>query len=267
LSRTRRHRAIVRFALTGCLLASLLACAPEDERVELAAAAENETRPPWPRYAGLPIEPTRGETRIEGARSSVRLPNALQGDLVRHDLVIHNERAEPMRVERVTVCSGCVLDGFTREIGPGGDGRISFVVLTDSRGGETLWSPIVAETDDPDRPRIEVGVEIEVEAFAALDPYRVWLKGRAGEPISETCLVVPNETYPFELQGIELARGRWIEVDWARTTHEGRPAYAITITNTRSRPGPYQDILFLQTGHPRRPELKVRVEGRIEPGA
>ena len=37
--------------------------------------------------------------------------------------------------------------------------------------------------------------------------------------------------------------------------------------NTRTKPGPYQDVLFVQTDHPERPEFRIRVEGRLEPSS
>ena len=220
--------------------------------------------PSFPMYLGMPVEPVRGQTVIEGARTQVVLDPALQGDEVHHAFVIRNDGAGAMTLTNVKACKGCILDGYNSEIGPGRTGAISIVIPTDPLGGQTLRGTVRAETSDPARPLLEIDVMLPVVEFARLEPYRVWLKGRVGDPIVATCIVVPSADYPFEISGIKTRKGAWFDLAYGPTTHEGRPAYEITLTNTRTRPGPYQDVLFIQTTHPARPELKVRVEGRLE---
>jgi len=185
--------------------------------------------------------------------------------VVQHAFVVSNDGPAPMQLTRVRACEGCILEGYAREIGPGQSGRIEILILTDSLGGQTVHGTVRAETSDPQRPVLEIEVTLPVDEFARVEPYRVWLTGTAGETIVARCLIVPNEAYPFEITGIKARKGAWFELSRTATTFEGRPAWEITLTNTRTRPGPYQDVLFIQTTHPRRPELKVRVEGRIEP--
>ncbi|HEM47547.1 MAG TPA: hypothetical protein ENO23_10950 [Alphaproteobacteria bacterium] len=219
-------------------------------------------------YTGIETEPVRGTTEVTGARASVRLEPVLQGDQVRHDFWIDNPRDVELELRDVTACSGCILLDYSRKVAPRGRGRIAILIVTDSRGGETIEGTIRAETDDPTRPLIEIDVSMKVREFAALSPYRVWLEGHAGEKIVAKTTVVPNERYPFDITGIKTRRGAYFDLSWAKTTVDGRPGWEITLTNTRTRPGPYQDVLYIQTDHPDRPELEVRVEGRIaEPGA
>ena len=96
------------------------------------------------------------------------------------------------------------------------------------------------------------------------DPYRVWLNGTTSESIEEPAIVGPSVDHPFEITDVRMRKGVWIETNWRKTEYEGRPAFAIDVRNTRDKPGPYQDVLFIQTDHPERPEFKIRVEGRIE---
>jgi hypothetical protein len=214
-------------------------------------------------YTGIDQPPVRGRTEVTASHARVVLEPVLQGDEVRHDFFIPNPRSEPLALRGVKACQGCILAGFTEEIAPEGFGRISILVVTDSVGGTTVAGTVRAETDDPARPVIEIEVELPVEEFAALEPYRVWLRGRAGEPIVGRSTIVPNDAYPFEITGIKMRKGTWLDVDWRTVDAEPGRRYEITLTNTRSRPGSYQDVLYVQTTHPRRPELKIRVEGRI----
>ncbi|MGH0032649.1 MAG: hypothetical protein ACQGVC_22885 [Myxococcota bacterium] len=224
---------------------------------------------PAPREPSLGIylgkEPRTVESRSEvrGAHGSYRFEPALQGDLVRHDFFIHNPVGERLQVEKLRMCSNCAVVNASKVIEPNGLGRLTMVIPTDPLGGRTIESPIVIETDSESLPTITIDVHLEVREFAALSPYRVWLEGTAEEEIVETCLVVPNEAYPFEVTGIRARRGTWFTHSFEEVEHEGGRAWRITIRNTRTRPGPYQDVLFVQTDHPERPELKVRIEGRI----
>lgn len=256
-----RHRCRTPVSLLGAVLAAL-GCAG------VAAWAEEDAAQP-PRqpavlyYTGIEQPPVRGRTEVAGRHAHVVLEPVLQGDVVRHDFVIPNPRPEPLVLRGVKACKGCILAGFTDEIAPNGVGRISILVVTDSVGGTTVAGTVRAETDDPARPVIEIEIELPVEEFAALDPYRVWLRGRVGEPIVGRSTIVPNDAYPFEITGIKMRKGTWLDVDWRSVDAEAGRRYEITLTNTRTRPGSYQDVLYVQTSHPRRPELKIRVEGRI----
>ena len=236
------------------LIAALLAAFP--------AAAESKT--PFPLYLGQPVEPIRGSTRIEGASARVELAPVLQGDVVHHDLVITNDGDAPIALRDVRACAGCILDGYARRIEPGRTGRISLVIVTDALGGQTVEGTVHARTDDPSRPTLDIDVTLEVVEFAAVEPYRVWLRGRAGEPVVAHTVVTSNANHPFEITGVRARKGVWFDLDWTKTPRDGRDAWTITLTNTRQKPGPYQDVLFVQTDHPKRPELKIRVEGRFE---
>lgn len=244
------------------VVVALVALASGPATAEPAASAGDEPRKAL-FYTGIHTEPVRGSTDVTGARASMRLDPVLQGDQVRHDFWIDNPRDVELELRDVTACSGCILLDHSRTVAPKGRGRLAILIVTDSRGGETIDGTIRVETNDPERPLIEIDVSMKVREFAALSPYRVWLEGRAGEEIVARTTVVPNEDYPFDITGIKTRRGAYFDLSWRETTVDGRPGWEITLTNRRTRPGPYQDVLYIQTDHPARPELEVRVEGRI----
>jgi hypothetical protein len=203
---------------------------------------------------------------VREAESRHVLEPVLQGDEVHHVFRIPNPGPEPLELRDVNVCSGCIPAGHSQRIPPGGEGAIAIIVTTDWLGGSGISSPITAETSSPAMPHLTIHVELEVREFAALEPYRVWLRGSASapEPITATCIVTPNEAYPFSITGIRTRKGVWFEHAFTEIERDGRRAFEITLRNTRTRPGPYQDVLYVQTDHPERPELRIRVEGRIE---
>ncbi len=234
-----------------------------------AAAAQAQAAPPkvlkpFSVYNGLPPRTVMGESVIRGGRGRTVLEPVLQGDVVHHEVRLVNESDMPWTLENLQVCSGCMLNGWTKTIGAGETGSVAFVIPTDAWGGRKLEGTIHADTNATNPSRLAIDIELEIREFAALSPYRVWLKGSIGDVIQETCLVVPNADYPFSITGIRTRKGVWIEHEVRNIEHEGQPAFAIDVRNTREKPGPYQDVLFVQTDHPERPEFKIRVEGRIE---
>lgn len=247
--------------LLGLALAALFAshAGPRDDAPPVPAPR------PFELYLGMEPRRVHSSSRVTEATSRQALGAVLQGDVVHHTFRIPNPGAEEMEIRNLKLCSGCILGGYTRRVPPGLEGAISIVIPTDWLGGREIDGPITAETTAESLPRLEIRVSLTVREFAELSPYRIWLEGRPdpAHPLMATCLVVPNEAYPFEITGIRARKGVWFEHAWKEVEHEGRRAFEITVRNTRRKPGPYQDVLFVQTDHPERPEFKIRVEGRI----
>ncbi len=244
------------------VLASLFAAGPVPAAPE-AAATPKRVRPFEP-YLGMEPRHVRSRSRVETPRARIELEPVLQGDVVHHEFVIANPGPEPMEIEGLKMCSGCILGGHSKRIEPGREGGIRLLVPTDWLGGGAIASPITARTTRPGWETLRIDVALQVREFAALSPYRVWLRGSGAEAIVETCWVVPNEAYPFSITGIRARKGIWFSHSWREVERDGRRAYEITIENTRRKVGPYQDVLFVQTDHPERPEFRIRIEGRIE---
>ncbi len=215
-------------------------------------------------YTGLEPTRVRSTSRVEGAKGEAILGPVLQGDFVHHRFLIPNPTDETILVRLPKVCSGCILESYSKQIGPGLDGAISIVIPTDALGGQTVEGTVTVETSLPDRAKIEIDVKLVVRAFAKLSSYRVWLEGKASDDIVETCIVIPSADYPFEITAIRARKGVWFSHDFEAIEQQGQKGYRITIRNTRKKPGNYQDVLFVQTDHPDRPEFKIRLEGRIQ---
>ncbi len=248
----------ITFPLLLCLIltAFLIACKKQEN-------TESEAPKEIGFYTGMDIKPIYSRSKVEKSRSKYEFAPALQGDIVKHDFIIENNSDVTLEIRDAEGCCGCFVEGYNQSIPPGMTGAVSIVMLTDSRGGEVIEGTIRVRTNDPDRPEITIDVVMEVKEFADLNPYRIWLKGLPGEKIVEKCTVIPNENYPFNITGIKTRKGVWFDYKYKEIKNNGRKAYEITITNTREKPGPYQDVLFVQTDHPARPEFKIRIEGRI----
>lgn len=259
-----RARALLIAAASSGLLATGLAGPEASSLDEASPGTIPETARPFDVYTGAPPTRVYSKSRVEGAHTRVEIEPVLQGDFVHHRFVIPNETGETLELRLPKMCSGCMLDSYSKRIPPGLEGNISIVIPTDALGGRTIESTITAETGSPALPRIEIDVSLTIREFAQLSPYRVWLRGRPDDEIVETCVVVPNPDYPFEITGIRARKGIWFDHTLEAIERDGRKAWEIRILNTRRKPGPYQDVLFVQTDHPERREFKIRIEGRIE---
>jgi hypothetical protein len=255
--RTRRMKAAVVFL---CLAAALLTSSPaRGEEAQPVPARDRTLR----FYKGLPVEPVYSRSSVAFPHSRYVFEPALQGDVVRHDFVIGNHSPEILEIDEVRGFPGCIIESYTRKISPGLTGKISTLMLTDSRGGEKIAGTIRARTNDEDRPEIAIEASLLVKEFASLSPYRIWLEGSAGQDLTATSIVIPNEDYPFSITGIKTRKGVWFTTSYREIEREGRRGYEITVRNTRKTVGSYQDVLFVQTDHSARPEFKIRIEGRI----
>lgn len=214
-------------------------------------------------YKGLEIEPIYSQSKVESVHSRYEFSPVLQGDIVHHDFIIANDGDKALEITEAAGCCGLIVESYARRIEPGMTGKIAVLILTDSQGGQEIKGTISAKTADSARPRITIDVSIFVQEFAALSPYRIWLKGSPDQEIVEKCRVVPNEAFPFRITGIKVRKGVWFTYDFREVETDGKAGYEIMVRNTRKKIGSYQDVLFIQTDHPRRPEFKIRIEGRI----
>ena len=253
---SKKNLIILCLSLCAIIAATPLACKKQEN-----AGGESAKKIDF--YTGMDIKPVYSRSRIEKPHSKYEFDPALQGDIVKHDFILENESDTTLELRDVEGCCGCFVEGYTQQIPPDMSGVISAVLLTDSRGGEIIDGKIRARTNDPSRPEITIDILMAVKEFADLNPYRIWLKGSPNEAIVEKCTVIPNENYPFNITGIKTRKGVWFDYSYREIEKNGRKAFEITVKNTRDKPGPYQDVLYVQTDHSARPEFKIRIEGRI----
>ncbi|MCS5618645.1 MAG: DUF1573 domain-containing protein, partial [Myxococcota bacterium] len=148
---------------------------------EDAAERVTEKKPLLNFYRGMEPERISSQSIVESPAHRHHLGTVLQGDIVQHEFLIANPSTETLEILDVEMCTGCILESRPKEIPAGLEGGIVFVMTTDRLGGETLEGTITATTNSPTLPTIKIAVSLDVTEFAALSPYRVWLKGRVGQ--------------------------------------------------------------------------------------
>ena len=84
----------------------------------------------------------------------------------------------------------------------------------------------------------------EIKNFVTLKPSKVFLRGIAGENISQTVSVIPGENEKFKILKTNALKGEDFKYALKETEMDGKPAYELTIENTRQTPGRYFDKLY-----------------------
>jgi hypothetical protein len=189
----------------------------------------------------------------------------LQGDTLRHDFILRNTGDKPMTFKRVKSCCGMILIDHSRAIDPGGDGRFTVLIQTDKYGGRTISGRLEIDMADPAQPGVSVDAFVPVKKLAELSQFKIVLNGKAGQPVEGTTLILPEKDHPFTLTGIKARKGLHIDYSYGEVTEHGNKGYRVTVKNTMAKPGIYRDMLYVGTSDPARPEIRVRVEGRISP--
>jgi len=152
---------------------------------------------------------------------------------------------------------------FTRSIPAGGEGAISIKVYTKHYGGQHLTKTASVYTNDPASKIIPLTITGQVEQVVSIVPNQVRLSGPVGTELAQTVRIIPGEKYPFAITGVRANQGKEIAFDLKEITHDGRPAYQLTVTNTRQVPGTYIDFIYLKTDSATNPDIKIRVQGTL----
>lgn len=105
----------------------------------------------------------------------------------------------------------------------------------------------------------------KVEKFAEIQPERVRLTGRLGDPVNVTVRIIPRADHPFKIKSVRATRGQYIQSSLAVREEGGRPYYELTVSSTRPEPGRIVDVVNIETDSQVRPRLQVHVFGEIIP--
>jgi hypothetical protein len=106
-----------------------------------------------------------------------------------------------------------------------------------------------------------------VEKFADVQPERVFLNGRMGDPVSASVRIVPRPDYPFKIKNVRTKTGQHIRPTVAIREDGGKSYYELTVNSSRQQPGRIVDVVYLDTDSPVRPQIAVPVFGQIVPAS
>lgn len=136
-------------------------------------------------------------------------------------------------------------------------------VNTKGYGGQTFRKTAQVITNDPEKPVLSISIIGPVEKFAEIKPAIVSLRGYTGDAIKRTIVIRPLPKYPFQITDIKPKDGRFIKFDLKDDTTPGKNGYLLTVENTKTDRGSYQDTIIVGTDSKLKPEISLPVYGFV----
>jgi len=121
----------------------------------------------------------------------------------------------------------------------------------------------VVETNDPKNGKYDLKIVGNVEKFVTIAPRHVKMVGTAGSDIKAEVTIIPEKKYPFQIVGVSAEKGINLTYHLKPVERDNRPAFVLTIENTRKETGRYHDTLHLITDSSLRPEIPIWIFGEI----
>lgn len=119
------------------------------------------------------------------------------------------------------------------------------------------------ETNDPNRPRLDLAVSGTVEKFAEIRPDRVFLGGTVGTPLTAEVQIAPRKNFPFTIEKITAQSGEFIRFEITQRCTDAKRVCILRVENTKAEKGRYADILYVHTDSALRSTIPVYVTGLI----
>ena len=151
---------------------------------------------------------------------------------------------------------------FDREIPPGGEGKVTLQMnLAGYRGKVTKSATVFS--NDPSQGRARITLTGQVQPLIEVQPTSLLFRGLPEEMRSST-VALTGVSEPFKVLKVRSTVDDDISYD-LETLEEGK-RYAVKVSNKRLEAGQYRGLLKIETDHPRKPQVVVRVRGYVEGG-
>lgn len=185
----------------------------------------------------------------------------VEGVEVVHDFVIQNKGTADLEILAVKPSCGCTAASFTKQIPPGGEGKITLKLNTEGYGGRGMNKPTLVETNDKAKPKLTLTLVGPVEIFAKIDPRRVSLSGTIEQELKAKVTIIPEQKYAFKVLEAKAERGEHIRVKLEKS--EDGMKYTILVDNLKKNAGRYVDRILVKTDSVMRPEIQIDVYGNL----
>ena len=190
----------------------------------------------------------------------------VEGTEIIHNFIVLNKGKSMLKIKKIKPGWGCTTVSFTREIPPGGEGKIAIKVNTKGFGGRKLKKSIVIVSNDPENPTSKVIVSGDVKKFVTITPRFVRFNGKPGEELSAVVKIIPEKEFPFTIIKSKAKNGKLIQFQLdglKKTDKTDKKGYLLTIQNLKKDPGIYFDTIILTTDSKIQPEISINIHARI----
>jgi hypothetical protein len=149
---------------------------------------------------------------------------------------------------------------FDRAIPPGGAGEIAFSLNTSGYQGLVRKSALVY-TNDPEKPKIKLTLQAQVEVPIAIEPRGSMLHGIVGDEIKQVVTITAHEDRHLALEPDRLSPPDKVAYE-IKVIEQGR-IYQVVLRNISTKKDRYSGFLALKTNYPEKPVIHIRFLGYI----
>ncbi len=230
--------AVLLAMFAGCDSASTEGSSRTDSDSRTASAGATKTNVSAPPAAALqpaaqpaktsPANPP-GAANAAGPRWAIDAPRhdfgaVWAGETVQHTFEFKNVGSQVLRIlEAKPRCSCSVADNYTREVPPGGTGRIPFVLKTNNKPNGPVEEYLTIKTNDASQPDMQIYLVGTIKTVCHTQVVQDW-----------------QATTPAELDKIKSSQGFF-----NRVSTNDRPFRVVRLTNTTGSP---LELQMLQVG-------------------
>ena len=118
---------------------------------------------------------------------------------------------------------------------------------------------IQVSTNDPTNTQFRLSVKGSVKKIADVQPDYVRMSGRLGSKMEKKITITPTDEFPFKIKSVKTREKDNIRFSYRNT---GR-GYELTVTNTYSKEGGYDDEIIIVTDNPKIPDIRIPVNAYI----
>ncbi len=152
------------------------------------------------------------------------------------------------------------MASYDKVIPPGGEGRITLKVNTKGYQGKISKGARVY-TNDPKKAFFVLRLTAFVKVPIHVSPRYVYLVGRSDQAISRTVYIEAREERPLELTPIEFTLNGKVNFT-TQALVPGRK-YSVHLATAPGFSGPLRGVLKFKTNYPEKPEILIKIRGRI----
>lgn len=149
---------------------------------------------------------------------------------------------------------------FDRVIPPGGEGKITLKVNTKGYQGKIIKSARVY-TNDPAKRMTVLSISAFIKVPIYLSSRYVYFYGMEGQKHVRVVDIIAKQNKPLELTLEQYTLGEKVSYE-LRELEKGKK-FRVTFTNKNTSPGSYYGYLRLKTNYQEKPEITIRIRGRI----
>ncbi|VBB45918.1 conserved hypothetical protein [uncultured Desulfatiglans sp.] len=152
------------------------------------------------------------------------------------------------------------MASYDKAVPPGGEGKV--ILKINTKGYQGAFSKVArVQTDDPANEQIQLTMKADVKVPIHLSSSFVYLMGGQDETATRELEIRAELDKPLTLEPVffdldKIVQYKMEEIEKGKT-------FKLTFSTTPETPASFNGVLKLKTNYPERPEIPIRIRGRV----